>query len=353
MRNNATIRDVAQLAGVSVATVSYVLNKTAGKSISDETTDRVIKAVEQLNYVSNSAARSLQTSRSGCVGIVFYQSFRLKRYSMILQGAMDSLADSGYNLMLCSNATENNGHSNIISNYLSRKIDGIIYISADSNILDSEIENMVIGQRIPFVACDVDANRQISCVNIDYFAGAYEAATNILKNGSNRIFYIRPAIDNRQERERELGIRKAAYEMNAEVFVHTFLHMMTYDFGDAITPVFGSLLPQITTSSAIIASWSGTDQHAFMFYREHALGIPFATLAQGDLIDGMFPTLQSSYIPNYRIGVTCAKSIIHLIDNPGDTVQEMILPTLTSDEPETATAARELYQRLYFKTKNK
>lgn len=96
-----TITDVAEHAGVSVATVSYVLNNNKKKSISEKTKQRVFEAARKLNYISNSAAKALQSRKTRCIGVVVDTSaLLLQRHSFTIHGVYDFLRQNSYNIML-------------------------------------------------------------------------------------------------------------------------------------------------------------------------------------------------------------------------------------------------------------
>ena len=80
MKNKITSKDIAQRANVSQATVSYVLNDTPGKSISESTRKRVLDAVTELNYIPNSAAKRLKNSRSYCIAVRLATTLNAPRY---------------------------------------------------------------------------------------------------------------------------------------------------------------------------------------------------------------------------------------------------------------------------------
>ncbi|GIP31902.1 LacI family DNA-binding transcriptional regulator [Paenibacillus sp. J2TS4] len=69
----ATIKDIAKAAGVSIATVSYILNDVKTQSISDETRMKVLKIAQQLHYVTNRSARSLKLQKTGLIGILLFR----------------------------------------------------------------------------------------------------------------------------------------------------------------------------------------------------------------------------------------------------------------------------------------
>lgn len=75
MKNHITIKDVAKEAGVSVATVSYVINERSDKRISDKTRKKVLQVIHLLGYVPNQSAKALATSRSGMIALYVSPDF--------------------------------------------------------------------------------------------------------------------------------------------------------------------------------------------------------------------------------------------------------------------------------------
>lgn len=94
----ATIKDVAKLAGVSISTVSSVINKN--KNVSDELRQRVEAAIKELGYQTNPVARSLKNRRTGAVGVIIPNITSIF-FAQVLKGMEDSAYRLGYNLMLC------------------------------------------------------------------------------------------------------------------------------------------------------------------------------------------------------------------------------------------------------------
>src|SRR5258708_10294106 len=102
MGSKPTIRDVAKRAGVSIATVSYVLNNNLEEVISDHAKERVRKAVRALNYHRAAAAVSLATKRTRNIGIILYpghSDVTNPFYSFVIQGIIREAMDRDYNLL--------------------------------------------------------------------------------------------------------------------------------------------------------------------------------------------------------------------------------------------------------------
>lgn len=331
MRNKVTITDVAEHAGVSVATVSYVLNKNKNKTISEKTREKVFESARMLNYISNSAAKALQSRKTNCIGVVIdTSSFLLQRHAYTIHGVYEVLRENSYNIMLCSIQNEQDGYSEYLDAYYSNRIDGIIYLSSSGKTLDPSVENMVIERGIPFVAYDCEPSRMLSSVDIDYFTGAYDMTKHLYEKGSRKLFYVRPMFDDRQEREREQGVRKAAFDCKGMELNVLELNLSKDRLG--FYPAYNKLLKEnihrFDEDSALICSWSGGDQISLQVLMSEGLNIPIATLAQGAIDTRLFSNLYYSYIPNIEIGRTCARSILQILNDGSKIVHEVVTPTL-------------------------
>lgn len=98
-----TLIDVARLAGVSVTTVSHVINET--RYVAPDTTERVERAIAELGYEANSAARSLKSGRSRIIGLLI-TDITNPHYGMLVRGVEEATRQAGYQIILC-NSDEN------------------------------------------------------------------------------------------------------------------------------------------------------------------------------------------------------------------------------------------------------
>lgn len=123
----ATSKDVAKLAGVSQTTVSFVLNNTPGISLSDETRRKVLDAAHELNYIPNSFAKGLKTSRSKLLG-VFLPTLSNPFYQKLLQYIENYTAELSYNIMLCCTYRSAEREKSYLDLCVEHQVDGIIYL---------------------------------------------------------------------------------------------------------------------------------------------------------------------------------------------------------------------------------
>lgn len=147
-----TLKDIAKEVGVSVATVSYVLNGNSRQSISEETKDKIIQVANKLNYVPNLAARSLVMRKSGLVGVLIVKSKQNKlpimtnHYYKLLEYIEEYLADKGYHV-LSSNIDLDEPNLDIIKQ---RDLEGVLVVNVDKSIF----YNISIKFTVPILLID-------------------------------------------------------------------------------------------------------------------------------------------------------------------------------------------------------
>lgn len=121
MKNNITIKDVAREAGVSVATVSYVINERSDKRISDKTRKKVLQVINLLGYVPNQSAKALATSKSGMIALYVSPDFSVLKNAEQLHFInffSSFLHEKNYDLIYLSNTyTEKFDHADAILCY--------------------------------------------------------------------------------------------------------------------------------------------------------------------------------------------------------------------------------------------
>ncbi|SCI03731.1 Degradation activator [uncultured Collinsella sp.] len=329
MGKRVTLKDIATAAGVTTATVSYVLNDTPGQKIAPETRERVLKAARELSYVPNSAARTLRARRSQCVGVVAKKNLAVPRFSQTIRGIQSRLEDIGYNLLLCTNKVKKGGLSDYLIAYLEGRIDGIIFLGKDNVGPSAESVEVIERERVPFVAYDcVERASAYSTVDFDYRGGARLLAERVLAPAPRRLLYIAPDIDAPQERQRVEGLFDALKNSPETELIEltvpiTLDNLDTWDLrysigatpeGDELTASFARALREavdgLERGDAVIASWSGWTEP--IRYRCRERGIVTAELANNGE-SNFYPDL-CVRLPNFDAGVACADELLSLID---------------------------------------
>jgi LacI family transcriptional regulator len=185
-----TQSDVARLAGVSRATVSYVINGLAdqGKqSIPEETRSRVEEAVRTLGYTPNMIARGLGSGRSNAIGLLIPNTYN-PHYLDIIQGVEDVVMQHQYALLLNSIRNDNERERVGIEMLAQQQVDGLILIPTYADNTDYIIEQMST-RKLPIVALGADIIG-VDSVHINWISGMEALVTHILELGHQNIVYI-------------------------------------------------------------------------------------------------------------------------------------------------------------------
>ncbi len=189
MANNVTIRSVAREAGVSVSTVSNVLNGRHAE-MTEETRRRVLATIDRLGYRPNRLAQSLATNRTRTIALVISELTN-SLYPPVLLGAEAACRAAGYDLLLAS-APDVEAERRTIEVLLDKRVDGLILFS--SSVLDIDNEHLFRAQRAgpPVVVINrhLPDDAPLDQIRFDHFGGARQATRLLLDLGHRRIAHI-------------------------------------------------------------------------------------------------------------------------------------------------------------------
>lgn len=180
-----TIRDVADAAGVSIATVSRVLSKS-GYPVNAETRERILREAKRLGYSVNKAARSLRTDRSFIIGVIL-ENFGSFFAPTIIRGLQDVLHRSGYFCVVVNISWESYSQTKVVQDLLGHSVDGFIFVETWHPIAESE--GMLSGKPYTFVHRLFHESHQHSVIP-DELYNATIAVNHLIQMGHKRIGYI-------------------------------------------------------------------------------------------------------------------------------------------------------------------
>ena len=176
-----TLKDVAQMAGVSISTVSYVLN--GKKKVRPETLKRIENAIDILDYCPNLTASALKTNLSRTVGVVVSDMESIF-YVEILKYIEKELDKSGYCMIVCNSDNDAEREKKCLRRLLSRNIDGLLLIGTGSSDL-SNYRNI----RLPLVCMDRISDESFFTVFADHIEGGKIATEYLISRGYRQILY--------------------------------------------------------------------------------------------------------------------------------------------------------------------
>lgn len=146
----ASIKDIAKLAGVSVATVSYVLNKKEGSRIGEATREKILEIAETINYIPNKMARSLKTNKSKLIGLIV-ADISNDFYSGMARYIEDEAMKLGYTLLIGSSDENPAKFKKLTELFSEQQVDGMII----APVMDSdETVQKLINDQFPVVTVD-------------------------------------------------------------------------------------------------------------------------------------------------------------------------------------------------------
>jgi len=206
-----SIRDVAKSAGVSVSTVSHVINKT--RFVSEETQTKVLDAMKTLKYKPNRLASSLRRKdkRTHTLGLLIPDSTN-PFFAEVLRGVEDACFDAGYSVFLCNSDDDPQKELNYIEVLLGKQIDGIILVSAG---IHNDAIALLATNDIPSVLVDREVSGSIiDSVLVDNEEGGCQATEYLIKLGHTRIGCIAGPSLITPSAARVQGYRKALSKYN-------------------------------------------------------------------------------------------------------------------------------------------
>ncbi|SHH00527.1 LacI family DNA-binding transcriptional regulator [Tepidibacter thalassicus] len=208
-----TIKDVAKKAGVSISTVSRVINNS--KPVSNEIRQRVLKIIKETGYVPNPLARSLVTKKSQLIGVIVPD---ISDFFMgeLLNGIEEVGKIYDYDILLCNSYGEPDEELKYINLLRSKQVAGIIFVSW--KIEEKHVQAIKNGN-IPAVYISKNAREfDVYSVSIDNFEAAYEMTKYLIENGHKKIAFIKSSVqDSIMDSDRFKGYKKALEESNMQL----------------------------------------------------------------------------------------------------------------------------------------
>ncbi|MDP9165829.1 MAG: LacI family transcriptional regulator [Actinomycetota bacterium] len=203
MTGSVSVIDVAARAGVSLGTVSNVLNKP--DRVSPRTRDKVMRAIEELGFVRNEAARQLRAGRSRTVGLVVLDVGN-PFFTDLASGVEATAAKAGLSVILCNSGDDPDRERHYLSLMQEQRAFGVLITPVGTQ--KTEIDALR-KQGIPVVLVDRGSNRQQCSVSVNDRVGGEAAVGHLIAQGHTRIGFVGGTTAIKQVRERLTGARQA------------------------------------------------------------------------------------------------------------------------------------------------
>lgn len=208
-----SIKDVARVAGVSIATVSRVLNDI--DVVNEDTKKKVVDAIKLLSYRPNIVARSLKTQRTKTIGILI-PDISSQFYPEIVRGAEDVANIYDYNVILCNSDFDVEKEKEYLRVLREKMVDGVLYMSSS---LNEEILDLINELDLKTILVETkDKENRLPSVTIDNISATYEGTKFLIEKGIKKLAFIGVKGDTMNAwGERYLGFDKAISEAKIKV----------------------------------------------------------------------------------------------------------------------------------------
>jgi len=202
----ATIKQVAERAGVSIGTVSHVI--TGSVPVSKRLRSKVQAAISELDYYPNHIARSLKTSKTRTLGIIV-PDMTIPFFPRVIRGAEAAALQRGYSLIAVNSDDNSAREKELLSLLRSQRVEGILLVVAAGTAPITQTSSMEdFGVRL--VCLDrIPEGLHIDSVSVDNFAAADMGVSHLISMGHRNISIVTGPLALRNEQERLQGYRKA------------------------------------------------------------------------------------------------------------------------------------------------
>ncbi len=319
----ASLKDIAQKCGVSVAAVSKALN--GKKDVSNETKEKVFKAARELGYCLS--ARTLNATRTYSIGVLFVDEstsgLTHDYYAAVFDGFKKTVEDRGYDITFISNSKKQPFCSTYLEHCRQHGFDGVMLASID---FESKEVLELVSSDIPLVTIDYIYNNRVSIMS-DNVGGMSELMEYIISKGHRKIAYLH-GTPSAVTSGRIAGFFRAAERHGIEI-PEEYVMEVPYRDVDATYMATESLLGLRNPPTCILFSDDFGGMGGLNAIRARGLSIPEDISVAG--FDGtkalqyLNPRLTTIIQDSETIGKVAGEKLIGLIESPRTTVVEQVV----------------------------
>lgn len=312
-----SIKDIAKEAGVSICTVSLVMNNKDRNHVSKAVAQRVRETAQSMGYKPNSVARTLRTSRSYALGFITDEIATTPYAGRVLMGAQEAARKLGYILLTVNTGNDRELENQEIAALRQYRVDGFLYAMMYHRVVKilAELEGS------PMVVVDSeDEDRKIPSIYPDDEMAGYDATNRLIQAGCGRIVYYGSSITNIAQRERLAGYRRSLAEAGIPFDDALVVNVLESTNAAAeAARVFDEIKPD--------GIFCFNDVRATFIYeaaRERGvrIGTDVSVISidnQPFITDVLKPSLTTLELPHYEMGFEAIRQLVAMIDDEAAT----------------------------------
>jgi DNA-binding LacI/PurR family transcriptional regulator len=317
-----TIKEVADLAGVSVGTVSHVVSGSV--PVSEVLRLKVEAAIRELDYHPNYVARSLKTSRTRTLGIIV-PDMTISFYPLVIRGAETAAWEHGYSLIAVDSADEAERQKDLLTLLRSQRVEGILLVvAAASSVPLSQIARLMEAG-IPIVCLDrIPEKLPVDSVSVEDASAAAMGADHLIAMGYRRIAIVTGPVSLTNEKKRlqgyEESLRRSGIAIDSGLIWHG--NIRPEDVAELCRQKFRSA----AMPDAIFCTNGQTALGCLRALRDCGLATPrdigFLTFDELTVDDLFRPAITTVVQPAYQIGLQAAEILFERIQNKSEGASE-------------------------------
>ncbi|WP_240420541.1 LacI family DNA-binding transcriptional regulator [Paenibacillus periandrae] len=327
----ATIKQVAAEAGVSTATISRVLNSSG--YVSDEVKNRVMLAIDKLQYQPNAIARSLKQDKSFTIGVVL-PDISNPFFMTICRGLEDVVQEYGYHLIFCSSDELPEKEAQLLQLMTEKRVDAVVLATTGGN---EDLVARMSAAGIQFILVDRSLDLPGTAVDLvaeDDVNGAYALTKQLIQQGHSVIGVINGCMGVSTGQDRFIGCQKAFAEAGME-------HEAAYDYDGKFTEAGGReavryFLQMTKPPTALLSFNNKMTFGALLELTENGRDIP------GDIAIASYGEVEAArllkrsgivYVDQkpYELGIKAGRTILHRLEKGAESsevVRDILQPVI-------------------------
>ncbi len=322
-KGNVTIYDVAREAGVSMATVSRVVN--GNPNVKPATRKKVLDVIQRIGYRPNAVARGLASKKTTTVGVVI-PDISNPLYAELARGIEDIATMYHYNIILCNSDLKEAKELQLIETLLEKQVDGLLFLGSE---ITEEHRKIFQATSVPVVlAASQDDQGELPYVNIDHVAAAKEATNVLIKEGHQKIAYIGTSLTNTVQGLPRFRGYQAALEENGIPFDENLVRIGNGRYSSGYEAM-KELLDKDDSISAVFVATDEMAVGAIHAVQDHALNVPDQVSVIGcnniPIASQVRPLLSTVSVPLYDIGAVAMRLLTKYMNNEEIQTGQVIL----------------------------
>jgi len=336
--NCVRIKDVAKLSSVSTATVSHVINKT--RHVSDETRQRVLRAIENVGYTPNIHARNLASGRSRTLGLII-SDITNPFFPDLVKSIQERALELGYDIVILNTNYEPKRDAPYVQRLLELQVRGVMILTTE---MDPSVIERLSSRRISVVFLDIGkVGPHTSNIRVNYEQGVHQAVKHLLELGHRQIAFISgPTHFKSAQLRREAFLRTMKKH---RALLHTEPMICKGDFKlESGQQAVKEILALTNRPTAIIAANDLMAMGALRELAQAGLRVPrdISVIGCDDtwLAKLTDPQLTTIVIPRAEIGAAAVEAVVHTNSGEGRFEREIKIHTRLLVRGSTGTAPR-------------